>query len=117
MAGENDRWEFYQDKRGEYRWRRVAANGNIVGASCEEYRNKVHAKSNAQRHGMNGNPDRLGTRDNWDIYRDKRGEFRWRRKASNGEVIGASSEAYIKESDATSNASRNGYTDQMKSYG
>ena len=117
MAGKNDRWEIYKDKRGEFRWRRVATNGNIVGASCEGYRNKANAKSNAQRHGMNGNPDHVGGRDRWEIYKDARGEYRWRRTASNGEIIGASSESYIRKLDAESNASRNGYSNQMKSHG
>ncbi len=33
MAGEDDKWEVYKDKRGEFRWRRRSPNGNIVGAS------------------------------------------------------------------------------------
>ena len=60
MAGENDKWEMYEDKRGEHRWRRRASNGNIVGASCEGYTKKADCKKNAQRHGMDGNPDALG---------------------------------------------------------
>lgn len=30
-----------------------------------------------------------GESDKGDVYRDKRGEHRWRRKASNGRIIGA----------------------------
>jgi len=33
MSGENDKWEFYTDKKDEHRWRRTASNGNIVGAA------------------------------------------------------------------------------------
>jgi uncharacterized protein YegP (UPF0339 family) len=47
--------------------------------------------------------------DKWEFYRDKRGEHRWRRKASNGRIIGASSEGYNKKSDAEANAERQGY--------
>lgn len=111
MAGESDKWEIYTDKRGEFRWRRRASNGNIVGSSCEGYTKKADAKSNAQRHGMDGNPNNMGGKDKWEIYEDKRGEFRWRRKATNGEVTGASSESYKKKADAKSNAQRNGMTD------
>ncbi|OUS04223.1 DUF1508 domain-containing protein [Rhodobacterales bacterium 52_120_T64] len=54
MAGENDKVEVYQDKRGEYRWRRSASNGQIAGASCEGYKNKSDAKANAERQGYSG---------------------------------------------------------------
>ncbi|MEM7682705.1 MAG: DUF1508 domain-containing protein [Planctomycetota bacterium] len=47
--GENDKWEFYQDKRDEWRWRRTATNGQIVGASCEGYKNREDAVANAKR--------------------------------------------------------------------
>lgn len=108
MSGENDKWEFYTDKRGEYRWRRTASNGEIVGASCEGYTSKSYAISNAKRHGMDGNPENLGSKDKWEIYQDKRGEYRWRRIASNGEITGASSESYLKEEHIVENAKRNG---------
>jgi len=36
------KWEVYKDKAGEYRWRLVAANGEIVAAS-EGYKNKKDA--------------------------------------------------------------------------
>ena len=108
MAGENDTWEIYTDKRGEFRWRRRASNGNIVGSACEGYTAKAACKANAQRHGMDANPEGKGTKDKWEIYEDKRGEFRWRRKATNGEVTGASSESYKQKSGAMANAQRNG---------
>lgn len=108
MAGENDKWEIYTDKRGEFRWRRKASNGNIVGSACEGYTKKPACVANARRHGMDGNPDGLGAKDKWEIYKDKRGEFRWRRTATNGEVTGASSESYKAKADAESNAARNG---------
>lgn len=108
MAGENDKWEFYKDKRDEHRWRRKASNGNIVGSSCEGYTGKSSCTANAERHGYNGNPKGLGAKDSWDLYTDKRGEHRWRRTAVNGEVTGASSESYKSKADCKSNAERNG---------
>ncbi|WP_112322379.1 YegP family protein [Oceanibium sediminis] len=102
MAGENDKFEVYQDKAGEYRWRRTATNGQIVGASCEGYKNKSDCEAN-----MNRGPN---PSDKWEFYTDKKGEYRWRRTASNGQVVGASSEGYTKKSDAEANASRQGYT-------
>ena len=49
MAGEKDLWKFYKDKKGEWRWRRTASNGNIVGASTEGYKSKKAAINNATR--------------------------------------------------------------------
>jgi uncharacterized protein YegP (UPF0339 family) len=101
MAGENDKFDVYRDKRGEYRWRRRASNGEIVGASSEGYKKRADCEANMTRG--------LVASDKWEFYRDKRGEHRWRRKASNGQIIGASSEGYIKKSDAEANAERQGY--------
>ena len=101
MAGENDKFEVYQDKRGEWRWRRKASNGRIVGAACEGYVNKSDCEAN-----MNRGPK---DSDKWEFYQDKRGEWRWRRKASNGQIVGASSEGYNARGDAEANASRQGF--------
>lgn len=109
MAGEGDKWEFYKDKRGEHRWRRKASNGNIVGSATEGYSSKALAEANAERHGYNGNPKGLGRDDKWEFYNDKRGEFRWRRRATNTEIVGSSSEGYSSAEAARDNAKRNGF--------
>jgi uncharacterized protein YegP (UPF0339 family) len=101
MAGEDDSFELYQDKRGEWRWRRKAGNGKIVGASCEGYADKAGAEANMRRGAV--------AADLWDFYQDKRGEWRWRRKASNGKIVGASCEGYRSRGDAESNAMRQGW--------
>lgn len=111
MAGEDDKWEVYEDKRGEFRWRRSAKNGNIVGASTEGYVNRASCNANADRHGRNGNPKGLGANDKWDFYKDKRGEHRWRARATNGEIVRASSESYKSKKDSVANAERNGYSE------
>jgi len=102
MVGEGDKFEVYQDKRGEWRWRRTSsANGRIVGAACEGYKSRADAEAN-----MNRGPN---PKDKWEIYKDKRGQWRWRRMASNGKIIGAASEGYNAKSDAEANAARQGY--------
>lgn len=55
-ASNGDKWEIYKDNAGEWRWRRTASNGNIVGASTEGYKNKQDCIDNAIRHGMDCNP-------------------------------------------------------------
>jgi len=110
MAGEEDRWEIYKDRRNKFRWRRIAKTRNraVLGSACEGYSRKTDCIKSAERHGMNGNPEKLGTSDSWEIYQDKREAFRWRRVSKNGEVTGASSSSFDKRADAQANAIRNG---------
>ena len=51
-----DTWEIYQDPVSQWRWRRIARNGGIVGASCEGYIHMVACISTAKRNGMTCNP-------------------------------------------------------------
>ncbi len=53
---DGDTWELYKDKANEWRWRRTASNGNIVGSAAEGYVNKADCVSNAQRNGMTCTP-------------------------------------------------------------
>lgn len=48
--------------------------------------------------------------DTWDIYKDNEGLWRWRRTASNGRIVGSSSQGYVNRADCVENARRNGYT-------
>lgn len=50
-----DKWEFYQDPKGDWRWRQTAANGKIVGASTEGYKNRGDCVANARLKGYTGN--------------------------------------------------------------
>jgi len=49
-----DHWEFYQDAKGEWRWRHVAANGKIVGASAEGFKTRAACVANARMNGYTG---------------------------------------------------------------
>jgi uncharacterized protein YegP (UPF0339 family) len=49
-----DKWEFYTDDKGEWRWRRIAPNSREVGASTEGYKNRADCESNARRNGWEG---------------------------------------------------------------
>lgn len=101
MSGETDSFEVYQDRRGEWRWRRKASNGKIVGAACEGYASREDCEANMTRGAV--------PTDKWEIYKDKRGEYRWRRMAENGKVVGAATEGYSKREYAVANAQRQGY--------
>lgn len=101
MAGETDRFEVYQDRKGEWRWRRKATNGAIVGASCEGYKGRADCEANMTRG--------VVATDTWEFYQDKKGEWRWRRFAQNGKQVGRSSEGYKARGDAEANAGRFGW--------
>ena len=51
MNKQTDRWEFYEDSRSKWRWRRVARNGRIVDSSSQGYSTKSACVSNAKRCG------------------------------------------------------------------
>ena len=93
--------DIYKDKRGEFRWRRTASNGEIVGASSESYKAKKDCEANAMR-------DTAG--DKWEFYKDKRGESRWRCfSKANGKQVGRASEGFSSPSGCKNNAKMNGY--------
>ena len=46
-----DKWEIYKDNAEKWRWRRIAKNGAIVGASTQGYVNKSDCTDNAKRNG------------------------------------------------------------------
>ena len=104
MAAE--KWDFYKDKKGEWRWRKTAVNGNIVGAASEGYKNEADCRKNAEHYGYNGKFNPAGK---WEFYTDKKGEYRWRHTAVNGNIIGKSTEGYKAKADALANAKSLGY--------
>lgn len=44
--------------------------------------------------------------DGFEVYKDKRGEYRWRRTGPDGRIVGRSSESYAKRADAEANMNR-----------
>jgi uncharacterized protein len=49
MTEKKDKLEIYEDKKGEWRWKRIAPNHVEVGASTESYKNKKDCEANAKR--------------------------------------------------------------------
>ncbi len=52
VATMKDKWTFYKDNKNEWRWKRVASNGRIVGAASEGYKNRLDCVENAKRNGF-----------------------------------------------------------------
>lgn len=55
--GSKDKWGFKKDSKKEWRWIRVAPNGETVGAAHEGYKNKKDCQANAKRNGWPGSVD------------------------------------------------------------
>jgi uncharacterized protein YegP (UPF0339 family) len=116
-------WEFYRDSATLWRWRAEAPNNRIVGAATQGYHNYSDCSANAATLG-NGTAQRdqygriitpashpaLYT---WTVYEkhDAYGklEHRWHVVAKNGNIIGASSEAYTHRTHCVENARLFGY--------
>lgn len=102
MVGQDDTFEFYKDKADEWRWRRTASNGEIVGAASEGYKNRADCEANAHRD---------GSKDRFDVYQDKSGEWRWQSfSTANGNQVGKSTEGYKNRADCEANATRFGFS-------
>ena len=127
----NDKWEFYQSDNGEWRWRRIAPNGNNVGKANQGYNSKEMAVKNAIRNGLcercsiewadwasecadccaGLTESEKGDKDTFVCYKDNSGEFRRKRVATNGQNVWMSSEWYNAEVDCCKNAVRHGLTE------
>jgi len=81
------KFEVYKDKAGKYRYRLKAGNGQVV-LTGEAYNSK-----NACLDGVDSVKKNSQKETAFEVYEDKKGGFRFRLKAANGEIIGQG-EAY-----------------------
>lgn len=99
MAG---KFEVYKDKRGEFRFRLKASNGQIILAS-EGYKAKASVMNGVKSVRNNSVSDVR-----YERKTTKNGQFRFNLKATNGQVIGTS------ESYKTEKSRENGVQSVMK---
>ena len=80
------RFEVFEDKAGERRWRFVADNNQTIAVCSEGYssHDALNRSIEICREGS-ATPT---------VYEDKSGEFRWRLTAKNGNVIATGGEGY-----------------------
>ena len=92
--------EVYEDAAGEFRWRLVHRNGNILGDSGEGYATRSNARRAADRvqevAGDAAVDADSGVR--FETFEDAAGGHRWRLVAANGEAIADSGEGYSSRS-------------------
>ncbi len=79
MAG---KFEVYKDKAGKFRYRLKAGNGQII-LTGEAYNSKDACIQGIESVKKNSRKETA-----FETYEDKKGGFRFRLKAANGEIIG-----------------------------
>lgn len=96
--------QVYEDASGEYRWRLVHRNGEILADSGEGYASRSNARRAIERlkdlAGDASIDDESGAR--YEVYEAADGEHRWRLVAANGETIADSGEGYADRRGAVS---------------
>ncbi|MFB6219453.1 MAG: YegP family protein [Halobacteriaceae archaeon] len=113
----NARFELYEDKGGEYRWRLRHRNGQIIATGGEGYSSRRNARQgilsvrrNALGAGLlevererldaGGEPIEEPSDARFEVYGDEGGEYRWRLVHQNGELLADSGEGYTSRESA-----------------
>jgi len=94
LAFDPTSFEIYRDVAGEWRWRLVHKNGNVLADGGEGYSRRRDARRAVDRL-----QERVADAD-FDVYEDDAGEFRWRVRAENGNVVADSGEGYTRKNEA-----------------
>ena len=109
-------FEVFRDAAGEYRWRLVHENGNVLADGGEGYASRQKAqqgldsvRSNAAGAGLTFPDDeeaegRAGdgeSKATFEAYEDRGGKWRWRLVHDNGNIIADSGGGYASKSNAT----------------
>ena len=94
--------EVYEDNAGEWRWRLIHRNGNLIADSGEGYASKGGVEDAVERlKTYAGDADILDVgAAAFEIYEDDAGEWRWRLRHRNGNIVADSGEGYGSRSDA-----------------
>ncbi|WP_436911573.1 DUF1508 domain-containing protein [Halosimplex marinum] len=95
-------FEVYEDNAGEYRWRLLSGNGEILADSGEGYSARDEAEAAVDRvreYAPEADALDIG-RAAFEIYEDAGGEHRWRLRHRNGNILMDSGEGYSDRSGA-----------------
>ena len=113
------RFELYEDKGGEHRWRLRHRNGQVVATGGEGYTRRHNAQKgieSVRRNALGATvlrieseeeladeaepfepPETVESQTTFELYEDKGGEFRWRLRHDNGNVVGDAGEGYTRK--------------------
>lgn len=90
-AADNDplTFEMFQDKEKDFRWR-LKQGDDIIGTSGQGYKQKTSCQK-----GIEGIKKGLENgKDTFEVYEDNAKAYRWRLKASNGQVVASANKGY-----------------------
>ncbi|WP_135663210.1 DUF1508 domain-containing protein [Halorhabdus rudnickae] len=87
-------FEIYEDATGEYRWRLIHRNGNILADGGQGY-----SRYNDASRAVDRIRENLADYE-FEIYEDNAGEYRWRLLASNDRIVADSGEGYTDRTEA-----------------
>ncbi|WP_440989242.1 YegP family protein [Haloarchaeobius baliensis] len=101
-------FELYEDRAGQYRWRLVASNGEIIADGGEGYTTRASARDAIGRVREHAPDAAVPTFEDthFEVFRDKAGEYRWRLVADNGRILADSGEGYASKHGARDAAAR-----------
>jgi uncharacterized protein YegP (UPF0339 family) len=101
-------FELYEDRAGEYRWRLVASNGEIIADSGEGYTTKSSAREAIGRIRERAPDAAIPSFEDthFEVFRDTVDEYRWRLVADNGRILADSGEGYASKHGARDAAAR-----------
>jgi len=88
-------FEVYQDAKDLHRWRLSSANGKVLATSGQGYKARADLTRAIER--IKSDAD---TKLKFEVYEDKKKEYRFRIVATNGQTIGASGDGYKAKADA-----------------
>jgi large subunit ribosomal protein L21 len=101
-AGSTKGFEIFEDKAGDWRWRLRASNGELVAVSEEGFSSKAGVvrtldvvrrnTADAEDHTEVAADEKAGQ--GFEIFEDEAGEWRWRLRASNGELVAVSEQGF-----------------------
>jgi uncharacterized protein YegP (UPF0339 family) len=100
--GGNAEFDIYEDEAGEYRFRLVHGNGNIIAAGAPGHDSKsgaIEAADTLLEHAAAAHVLDIGSAA-FEIYEDEAGKWRWRLRHRNGNIMAASTDDYAERSGA-----------------
>ena len=87
-------FQIYEDNAGEYRWRLIHRNGNILADGGQGY-----SRYNDANRAVDRIRENLADYE-FEVYEDNAGEYRWRLFASNDRIVADSGEGYTDRDEA-----------------
>ncbi|GAB3690767.1 hypothetical protein GCM10028857_27480 [Salinarchaeum chitinilyticum] len=101
-VGDAEHFEVYEDASGDYRWRLVASNGELIADSGQGYSRKNRAEDAVDR--VTEYAPEADTLDYdpaaYEVFQDNADEWRWRLRHRNGQILADSGEGYASKQKA-----------------